>query len=74
MAAGGGSSLLVRIVRRVKQTVPAYFVLALGLVISFAAWHFTEQRVEGRPKQSSSTRLRRPWERWTGASRTTSIS
>ncbi|MGH8635054.1 MAG: CHASE domain-containing protein, partial [Burkholderiales bacterium] len=45
METGGTSSLLARIVRRVGQTVPAYFVLALGLVISFAAWRVAEQRV-----------------------------
>jgi len=45
--ASGGGSLLARIVRRVGQTVPAYFVLALGLAISVAAWRFTEQRVAG---------------------------
>jgi len=47
MVGGGSSSLLARIVRRVGQTMPAYFVLALGLAISFAAWRFTEQRVGG---------------------------
>ena len=47
MEAGGSNSQLARIVRRVRQTVPAYLVLALGLAISFAAWRFTEQRVGG---------------------------
>ena len=47
MVASGGGSLLARIVRRVGQTMPAYFVLALGLAISFATWRFTEQRVGG---------------------------
>jgi diguanylate cyclase (GGDEF)-like protein/PAS domain S-box-containing protein len=45
VAAGGPSSLLARIVRRIGQTAPAYLVLGLGLVISVAAWRFTEQRV-----------------------------
>jgi len=45
MEASSRSSLLARIVRRVGRTVPALFVLALGLVISFAAWRYTEQRV-----------------------------
>jgi len=45
MEAAGRSSLLARIVRRIGQTAPAYLVLGLGLVISFAAWRFTEQRV-----------------------------
>ena len=48
MEAHDRSSLLARIVRRVGQTVPAYLVLALGLLISFAAWRFTEQRVVGK--------------------------
>ncbi len=52
MEADGRSSLLGRIVRRVGQIVPAYFVLALGLLISFAAWRFTEQRV-GREAESN---------------------
>ena len=47
MAASGGDGLLARIVRRVGQNMPAYFVLALGLAISFATWRFTEQRVGG---------------------------
>ena len=47
MVASGGGSLLARIVRRVGQTMPAYFVLALGLAISFGTWRFTEQRVGG---------------------------
>ena len=47
MEADGGSALLAHIVRRVRRTAPAYLVLALGLVISLAAWRFTEQRVGG---------------------------
>jgi diguanylate cyclase (GGDEF)-like protein/PAS domain S-box-containing protein len=39
------SSLLVRIFRRIGQTLPAYLVLGLGVVISIAAWRFTEERV-----------------------------
>ncbi len=42
-----GSTLLSDIVRRFTQTQAAYFVLALGLVISFAAWRYTDQRVGG---------------------------
>ena len=45
MEANGRGSLLARILRRVGLSVPALFVLALGLVISIAAWRFTEQRV-----------------------------
>ena len=45
MEGGERGNLLARFVRRVGQTVPALFVLALGLVISFAAWHFAERRV-----------------------------
>ena len=45
MEGDGGRGLVARIVRRVGQTVPALFVLALGLVISWAAWRYTEQRV-----------------------------
>jgi diguanylate cyclase (GGDEF)-like protein/PAS domain S-box-containing protein len=45
MEAEGRRSGLARIVRRVGQTVPALFVLALGLVISVAVWRYTEQRV-----------------------------
>jgi diguanylate cyclase (GGDEF)-like protein/PAS domain S-box-containing protein len=45
LEANGRGNLLARIVRRVGQTVPALFVLGLGLVISFGVWRFTEQRV-----------------------------
>ena len=45
MEANGRGSLLARILRRVGFSVPALFVLALGLLISFAAWRLTEQRV-----------------------------
>jgi len=45
LEANGRGSLLARILRRVGLSVPALFVLALGLVISIAAWRFTEQRV-----------------------------
>ena len=38
---------MARAFRRAEQTVPAFCVLALGLVISFAAWRFTEKRVSG---------------------------
>jgi diguanylate cyclase (GGDEF)-like protein/PAS domain S-box-containing protein len=37
-------TLLARIVRRIGQTLPAYLVLGLGLLISFGVWRFTEQR------------------------------
>ena len=47
MAASGGDGLVARIVRRVGQNMPAYFVLALGLAISFATWRVTERRVGG---------------------------
>ena len=47
MQAGGRSGWMARVFRRIEQTVPAFFVLALGLVISFAAWRFTEKRVSG---------------------------
>jgi diguanylate cyclase (GGDEF)-like protein/PAS domain S-box-containing protein len=45
LGVGGRSSLVARIVNRVGPTAPAFFVLALGLAISFAAWRFTEGRV-----------------------------
>ena len=41
-----GRSRLARIVSRIGPTAPAFFVLALGLAISFAAWRFTELRVD----------------------------
>ncbi len=41
----GGRSLFARIVSRIGPTAPAFLVLALGLAISFAAWRFTQQRV-----------------------------
>ncbi|OGA25661.1 MAG: hypothetical protein A3I02_09620 [Betaproteobacteria bacterium RIFCSPLOWO2_02_FULL_67_26] len=44
MGADGGN-LLARVIRRIGQTGPAFFVLALGLAISFGAWHATVQRV-----------------------------
>ncbi len=47
MLASSRGSLLARIVGRVSPTWPAFLVLALGLVISFIAWNFTEQRVGG---------------------------
>ena len=47
MQAGGRSGWMARVFRRIEQTVPAFFVLALGLIISFAAWRFTEKRVSG---------------------------
>ena len=39
-----GGSLFAR-VSRIGPTAPAFFVLTLGLAISFAAWRFTQQRV-----------------------------
>jgi diguanylate cyclase (GGDEF)-like protein/PAS domain S-box-containing protein len=42
---GDRSRLLARVVNRIGSTAPAFLVLALGLVISFAAWRFTQQRV-----------------------------
>jgi len=53
MEADGGSALLAHIVRRVRRTAPAYLVLALGLVISLAAWRFTEQRVGGAARRGA---------------------
>ena len=47
MEAGGRRGILARVIRRVGQTVPAFLVLALGLVISLAAWRSTERRVSG---------------------------
>ncbi|HKU71074.1 MAG TPA: CHASE domain-containing protein, partial [Burkholderiales bacterium] len=44
---------------RIKQTWPALVVLGLGLVISFIAWHLTEQRVNAeaaREFQQTTTR------------------
>ncbi|MGH8640319.1 MAG: sensor domain-containing diguanylate cyclase, partial [Burkholderiales bacterium] len=40
-----GRGLFARIVSRIGPTAPAFFVLALGLAISFAAWRFTQERV-----------------------------
>jgi CHASE1-domain containing sensor protein len=45
LEAGNRDSLLARTARRVGQAWPAYIVLGLGLLISVAAWHVTEQRV-----------------------------
>jgi diguanylate cyclase (GGDEF)-like protein/PAS domain S-box-containing protein len=42
---GSRSSLVAGIVSRIGPTASAFFVLALGLAISFAAWRFTERRV-----------------------------
>jgi diguanylate cyclase (GGDEF)-like protein/PAS domain S-box-containing protein len=47
MEADGRGGLLAHVARRVRQTAPAYFVLALGLAISLSAWRFTERRVGG---------------------------
>ena len=41
------TTLLPDIVKTFSQARLAFFVLALGLVISFAAWRFTEERVGG---------------------------
>jgi diguanylate cyclase (GGDEF)-like protein/PAS domain S-box-containing protein len=41
----GGRSLLARIISRIGPTAPAFLALALGLAVSFAAWRFTQQRV-----------------------------
>ncbi len=45
LAADDRGDLLESMVRRVRQTWPAFLVLGLGVVISVVTWRFTEQRV-----------------------------
>ena len=45
MEASSSSGLLARLVRRVRQTWPAFLVLCLGLLLSVVAWRFTETGV-----------------------------